>query len=1245
MFSFLNDKLQNNGIAFLQETHSTSNCEDEWRREWGGKLLFSNGSSSSRGVIIAFTKGFDVTFEQTSNDKNGRILISDIIVDSLKYRLINLYNANSEHDQINTLNSLNDHLTKHANNFDRFPIFMGDLNFIFDTQLDALGGNPSLKKRSITLFIKIQEKLDISDIFRIRFPHTKRFTFRQKSKNGPIHRRLDYIFLSNSLQEFAQKIEILPSFLSDHSPVLLSLGQSKDNNRGRGLWKFNNSHLQDNKFETGLTEVIKKTINDLTDASSPHLVWEILKYEIRKFCIKFSKLKSKDNKVEKLKHESVIQNFENNIHNKPISDKQYTDSKLWLENWHDNHAKGIILRSKSDWYEKGEKSTKYFLNLEKTNSIKNTIRNLCVVNEQKEVVETSDESLIINHAHDFYKTLFRRRSTKSIQACSKFLDKIDTPLLSEDQKNKLEENITLEELTQSVESMNAGKTPGNDGLTVELYKSFWEHLKTPFFNSVLYSKQVGELSTSQRQAIIKLLEKKEKDKRFIENWRPISLLNVDTKIISKALASRLKNVLPSLISHDQTAYVNGRFIGESTRLISDILETTDNQNISGYILTADIEKAFDSMDHIFLFAALEKFGFGKYFIEWIKVLLNKNESCVINGGTTSKYFGLQRGARQGDPIAAYLFIICLEIFFIAVRSDSRVKCLKNFDYSFLLSAYADDTTFFVEDIDSVNIILEIFSTFSEFSGLKLNKSKCEICGIGVKKGVETALCTLKNVNLLNDSIKVLGVHYSYNKNIFQSKNFTSVIKKIVTVLQIWKSRSLSLSGKIIIFKTLAISKIVYVAHMASVPEDIITHLESIHKDFIWNGKKPKIKHSTLINDYSTGGLKDIDIRSKIKALQLSWVKRLYDTNFHPWKIIPTYLFSTLATNCIFHPNLSIQNLKQLQYFPIFYWNIVNFWCEVSSASPVTSSSILSESIANNVLITIAKKVIQSDFFGNNKALYVKDLFDDDGVTLSWGCFKILQNLPHNMYFKWLQLLDSIPETWRNVIKNDKGRSTIFCDLSPHLIVKAKIFPINKLSSQELYKIFINAKSKIPTSQKHIIKLLNVVSLPWNQIYNLPRIVTVDVYTRIFQYKCLNNILYLNNALFRMNLVDTPLCSFCNTRNETVSHFFYECNITKLLWSHVAHFFEGKIKIPNLSVQSAVLGFLGPPKEDFVLLNIILLSFKITLYKHRDKHIPTLADIVNNISKREIIEKSYSSNDPRKRQYHNTKWQRVSYLLH
>ena len=118
------------------------------------------------------------------------------------------------------------------------------------------------------------------------------------------------------------------------------------------------------------------------------------------------------------------------------------------------------------------------------------------------------------------------------------------------------------------------------------------------FESLIDGKQKVLLSPSQRQAIIKLLEKK-KDKHLIGNWRPISFINYDTKLLSKTLAERLKTILPFTISHDQTAYVAIRFLGESVRLISDIIETTKNLNIDGYMLTIDIEKAFYSVDHPF----------------------------------------------------------------------------------------------------------------------------------------------------------------------------------------------------------------------------------------------------------------------------------------------------------------------------------------------------------------------------------------------------------------------------------------------------------------------------------------------------------------------------------------------------------------------------------------------------------------------------------------------------------------------
>ena len=272
----------------------------------------------------------------------------------------------------------------------------------------------------------------------------------------------------------------------------------------------------------------------------------------------------------------------------------------------------------------------------------------------------------------------------------------------------------------SIKNSENGKSPVNDGLTRKFYIVFWRSISDVYFQSLLHGKEKGFLSPSQRQAILKLLLKKDKDKRFIKNWRPISLINYDAKLLSKTLAERLKSVLPSLISHDQTAYVANRFLGESVRLVSDLLEITKALDLEGYLLSIDIEKAFDSVDHTFLFAILETMGFDSVFLDWIKVLHNNQESCVMNGGVSTGFFPLERGSCQGDPISAYMFILVMEVFFTMVKNNPNINGLDILGFTYLLTAYADNANFIVKNLDSINEIFDAFDIFSEFSGLKLN---------------------------------------------------------------------------------------------------------------------------------------------------------------------------------------------------------------------------------------------------------------------------------------------------------------------------------------------------------------------------------------------------------------------------------------------------------------------------------------------------------------------------------------------
>ena len=139
--------------------------------------------------------------------------------------------------------------------------------------------------------------------------------------------------------------------------------------------------------------------------------------------------------------------------------------------------------------------------------------------------------------------------------------------------------------------------------------------------------------------------------------------------------------------------MKGRYIGESIHLISDILEYTEENDISGILFSADFEKAFDSIEHAFLFAVFKSFGFGLPFIQWVRTFLNNAESCVVNDDHSTGYFPLERGTRQGDPLSVFLFILCVESLFIQIQEDENIKSIVIGDHEIKLSAYADDADF------------------------------------------------------------------------------------------------------------------------------------------------------------------------------------------------------------------------------------------------------------------------------------------------------------------------------------------------------------------------------------------------------------------------------------------------------------------------------------------------------------------------------------------------------------------------
>ena len=267
------------------------------------------------------------------------------------------------------------------------------------------------------------------------------------------------------------------------------------------------------------------------------------------------------------------------------------------------------MRSKSNCYEFGEKSSKYFLNLEKRNKAKPHVRTIITENN----FEISEPQAILLRIKEFHSTLYKCRSAKGEEEFLEYLKTLKIPKLSDIERESCEGLLTKKECWDALQKMKNDKSPGSDGLTKEFYVCFFNEVSNILIAASNHSFTTGMLSTSQHQALITLIEKKGKDKRFIKNWRPISLINVDTKIASKALAARMENVFTSIVHFNQTACVKDRYVGESIRLITDLLACTEENSIGGILFSTDFGES------LWLHRALIYFRYIKIFQFWRSV--------------------------------------------------------------------------------------------------------------------------------------------------------------------------------------------------------------------------------------------------------------------------------------------------------------------------------------------------------------------------------------------------------------------------------------------------------------------------------------------------------------------------------------------------------------------------------------------------------------------------------------------------
>ena len=381
----------------------------------------------------------------------------------------------------------------------------------------------------------------------------------------------------------------------------------------------------------------------------------------------------------------------------------------------------------------------------------------------------------------------------------------------------------------------------------------------------------------------------------------------------------------------------------------------------------------------------------------------------------------------------------------------------------------------------------------------------------------------------------------------------------------------------------------------------------------------------------------MDVIDKIKSLQCSWIKRLYDDKFHEWKLIPQYLIKkTFGLNFVFHSNLSFDD-KLVSHFPTFFKVIFKFWMETFSYTSDSLSCIKSQFLWFNRQLKIGNKSFFFKEFSEKNLNFLNQLYEPEGNLKQWQDVKEEFQLNDVGFFKWVQIIHSIPVIWKNLISKNDYITNTEVHLDHHLIWNNRILCIEKLSAREIYSLITDNKKHKPTSQKYFESLFSALNLDWNLIYTLPRKIINSTKFRAFQYKLLNNVLYLNDKLFLFGKSETKLCSFCKTENETVIHLFSVCNCIKSLWNEIKDYFRNDFTLTSLTPQIAILGYLDKNDETFLVQNIILLLFKHYVYKSRSNANLNLLCFINTLSKIKNYEKSLSLKSPGKSKFYEKMW--------
>ena len=857
----LNNLFENQDIICLQEVliPTKHNSEQQFTElihkleyHWRSKIYPSKLDNKN---LILFIVKQDIEPYVTSFNEliPGRAIQLSIKNQHYAYDIINTYVPSGTQADHKEFHKKYYNEIKHLKN----PILIGDWNFF---------ENANMRNKSVFNYVQqskantwkpfTRKFIEIHKVFGAKLNYT--FTV------GNYKARLDRIYtLQENIQDF-QKYNIIATHFSDHDKIIIELKwNQKQIKWGKGLWKLNTTILQheEHKFET---QQAARRYNINKEILNPAQNWDHFKKEIKSISIEIAKQISETNKdkLQLLKDNLQIlsYNVENGDHTQYTYDK-ITRTKREIDKLEKQKFTGSQIRSKINKTLYDEKSTKYFFNKEKRNGQQCQIHQL--INKDNDII--NGKTQILHEAQSFYQQLYHQEETNP-HKINDITSHIDNNLNIE-QSNNLNQEITTQEIHLAIKDMENDKSPGDDGLPKEFYE---ENIQTllPILKEVLnFTFQQNIQPLSQKNAIIKLIYKKN-NPNFLKNWRPISLLNTDYKILTKILTQRLSAYMNQIIPHEQKCGVKGRQLHEIIRN----LDSYRNQSDNGYFITIDQEKAFDRLNHKYIFTSLNKLGIQGHFLNTIQTIYTNITSQIIINGKQTQKIHIERGVRQGCPLSMSLFVIGTIPLINMIKENNKIQghhTARN--RKIKIQCYADDATIIIKHPKELETVYQTFKKYGEASGAKINKDKTEIFKLNSRSHTEPKSFQNKTCK----QIKILGCLFCLNK---KQETKLNLIKShdVIDRLILNKHTNNSLMGKILNLNTYVLQTIWHKAWLINTKSADFQRFLRKLQSYLFEGNNKKEVYNKITKQISEGGLNLINVGERIESIK---AKQILDSEY------------------------------------------------------------------------------------------------------------------------------------------------------------------------------------------------------------------------------------------------------------------------------------------------------------------------------------------------------------------------------